>query len=220
MKRLVLLAAAVIACSVAVVPAGAGARSPSLARSRATAVTTTAAASTARATPVKLSWLRNNLIGFHVGPTRATGYGKGRLTGFKRGCPECHWFRATNRMTDHPPVDPTSVLAAAPTAMRRGGFCWPWDNFPWSGHSCWNDMATWNWGGVIDAVNYHPVWDPMSTVDRIVGCYHGAYQGFTGGVLGKQIVGIMIEMSDLVKVTPAGIAWSILGGCVFHLFHR
>ena len=172
-------------------------------------------------TPVKLSWLRNNLIGFHVGPTRATGYGKGRLTGFERGCPECRWFRATNRMSYHPPVDPTSADAAAPATMQlRGGFCWPWDNFPWSGHSCWNDMATWDWGDVIDSFNYHPVWDPMSTVDRIVGCYHGAYQGFTGGVLGKQIVGIMIEMSDLVKITPAGVAWSILGGCAFHLYHR
>jgi hypothetical protein len=219
MKRLVLLAAAAIACSVAVVPAGAGARAPSVAPTPATAVTT--AASPARATPVKLRWLRNNLIGFHVGPSRATGYGKGRLTGFKPGCPECRWFRATNRMTDHPPVDPASADAAVPAAlMQRGGFCWPWDNFPWSGDSCWNDMATWNWGSILDSFNYHPVWDPMSTVDRIVGCYQGAYQGFTGGVIGKQAVGILIEMSDLVKVTPAGIAWSILGGCAFHLFHR
>lgn len=216
MKRLVLLAAAVIACSVAVVPAGAGARSPSAAPTVATA---TAIAKTG--TPVRLSWLRNHLIGFHVGPSRATGYGEARITSFKRGCPECHWFRATNRMSDHPPVDPTSPIAGAAAVMqRRGGFCWPWDNFPWSGHSCWNDMATWDWGHVLDNVNYHPVWDPMSTLDRIVGCYHGAYQGFTGGVIGKQVVGIMIEMSDLVKVTPAGIAWSILGGCAFHLYHR
>lgn len=214
MKRIVLLAAAVIACSVAVVPAGAGARSPS-------AVATQAAAASRTASPVKLSWLRNNLIGFRLGPSRATGYGEARLTGFKRGCPECHWFRTTNRMSNHQPTDPASAPAAATDAMRkRGGFCWPWDNFPWSGHSCWNDMSTWNWGGILNSFNYHPVWDPMSTIDRIVGCYHGAYQGFTGGVIGKQAVGIMLEMSDLVKVSPAGIAWSILGGCAFHLYHR
>jgi hypothetical protein len=218
MKRLVLLAAAAIACSVAVVPAVADARSPGVPALRATATSKTAS-------PVRLSWLRNNLTGFHVGPMRPTGYGEARLTGFKRGCPECHWFRATNRMTDHQPADPASAPAAssdtAPDAMRkRGGFCWPWDNFPWSGNGCWNNMASWNWSGILNALNYHPVWDPMSTIDRIVGCYHGAYQGFTGGVIGKQVVGIMIEMSDLVKVSPAGIAWSILGGCAFHLYHR
>jgi hypothetical protein len=81
-------------------------------------------------------------------------------------------------------------------------------------------MSTWNWGRILSALNYHPVWDPMSTLDRILGCYHGVYQGFTGGVVGKQVVGIMIEMSDLVKVTPAGIAWSIIGGCTFGLFHH
>ena len=215
MKRIVLLAAALIACSVAVVPAGAGARAPSAAATQATA------AVSRTATPVKLSWLRNHLVGFRLGPSRPTGYGEARLTGFQRGCPECHWFHTTNRMSNHQPAEPTSAPAAVPDAMRkRGGFCWPWDNFPWSGNSCWNDMATWNWGGILNSFNYHPVWDPMSTIDRIVGCYHGAYQGFTGGVIGKQVVGILVEMSDLVKVTPAGIAWSILGGCAFHLYHR
>jgi hypothetical protein len=216
MKRLVLLIAAVVACTVAVVPAAAGARSPSAAPTPATAAATARTGS-----PVTLNWLRNNLVGFHVGPSRATGYGKSRVTGFQRGCPECRWVRATRRLTDHPPIDPAFASGATSAALRhRGGFCWPWDNFPWSGNSCWNDMATWDWGGLLDSLNYHPVWDPRSTLDRIVGCYHGAYQGFTGGVIGKQFVGVLIEMSDLVKVTPAGIAWSILGGCAFHLYHR
>jgi hypothetical protein len=124
-------------------------------------------------------------------------------------------------MTNHQPISRTSPGGQLPAALRRqGGFCWPWDSFPWSGGGCWNNMSSWNWGRILDSINYHPVWDPMSTLDRIVGCYHGAYQGFAGGVLGKQVVGIMIEMSDLVKVTPAGIAWSIIGGCAFRLFHH
>lgn len=216
MKRLVLLAAALITCGIVAAPVGAQAH-PGAAPARVVA----ASAATITHSPVTLRWLRHHVVGFDVGPRRATGFGRARLTGFSRGCPECPWFRTINRMTNHQPADPRSASAATPAASRkRGGFCWPWENFPWSGGGCWNNMSTWNWERILDTVNYHPVWDPMSTLDRIVGCYHGAYQGFTGGVIGKQVVGIMIEMSDLVKVTPVGIAWSIIGGCAFHLYHR
>jgi hypothetical protein len=214
MKRLVLLAAALMACGVAVAPAGAGPRSPSVApvQAPATTVTTTASA-------VTLGWLRNNLVGFDVGPSRATGFGKARLTGFTLGCPECRWYRVINRMTNHQPKDPTAASATT-RAAKRGGFCWPWQNFPWSGNGCWNNMASWNWGQILENFNYHPVWDPMSTIDRIVACFHGAYSGLTGGVIGKQSVGILLEMADLVRVTPTGIAYSIVGGCTFDLYHH
>jgi hypothetical protein len=212
MKRFVLLLAAVLACSVAAVPAGAGPRTPSrVAAARMHATT---------ASPVTLGWARNNLIGFEVGPSRATGFGKARITGFARGCPECRWYRVAKRITNHRPPDPTAADGAAPAAFRRGGFCWPWENFPWSGGGCWNNLASWNWGQILDNLNYRPVWDPRSTFDRIVGCFHGAYQGFTSGVIGKQAVGILLEMADLVRVTPAGIAFSIIGGCTFGLLHH
>jgi hypothetical protein len=216
MKRLALLAAALTMCGVAVMPADARPHSPD------GSPATVLAAGRAAGHAITLHWLRNQLIGFRVGPSRATGYGRARLTGFTRGCPECRWYRATNRITDHQPVDPAGAADApsSAAARHRGGFCWPWHMFPWSGGGCWNNMSSWNWWKVLDSVDYRPVWDPMSTLDRIVGCYHGAYQGFTGGVIGKQVVGIMVEMADLVKVSPAGIAWSIIGGCAFHLYHR
>ena len=220
MKRLVLFITAVLACAVLAVPAtGTPVGQPA---GRAAASTTLHAqvAASQHGHPVTLRWLRNNLIDFHIGPRRATGYGKSRITGFQRGCPECRWFRATNRLTDHPPVDPTSAEASASDAsLRRGGFCWPWNDFPWSGSSCWNDMSTWNWGAILDVFNYHPVWDPRSTTDRILGCYHGAYNGLSLGIFGKTFVGLLLEMGDLIKFTPAGAAYTILGGCVFNLFH-
>lgn len=213
MKRLVLLAAVLLLSGVAATPAGAGPRAPGVGPARAHEATVATISSV-----VTLNWLRNNLIGFHVGPRRATGYGKAAITGFTKGCRKCSWYRVDNRLTDHQPIDPLAATATA--AWRRGGFCWPWDNFPWSGNGCWNNMASWDWGRILDALDYHPVWDRRSTIDRIVGCFHGAYQGFTGGVIGRQAVGILIEMADLVRVTPAGITYSVVGGCAFDLFHR
>jgi hypothetical protein len=224
MKRLVLLVAALVMCGVAVAPAGAGARPASAASPTARAGAAPAMANTAvlarSGKHVTLRWLRNNMVGFDVGPRRATGYGKSRLTGFTRGCPECTWYRVTNRMTNHQPTDPRTGLQVTPSAARLSGFCWPWDNFPWSGDACWNNMATWDWGQVLDIFDYRPIWDPRSTIDRIVDCYHGAYQGLTSGVIGKQSVGILLEMADLVRVTPAGVAYSIVGGCAFDLYHH
>jgi len=222
MKRFVLLAAALVMCGVAS-PAAAGVREASAppAMARASALSTADTTVLAKAgTHVTLRWLRNNLVGFEVGPRRATGFGKSRLTGFTRGCPECTWYRVTNRVTNHQPKDPAAAPGLAPAAKRLGGFCWPWEDFPWSGDACWNNMATWDWGRVLDIFDYRPVWDPRSTIDRIVGCYHGAYQGLTSGVIGKQSVGVLLEMADLVRVTPAGIVYSVVGGCAFDLFHH
>jgi hypothetical protein len=231
MKRLVLLAAALVLCGVVAMPAGAVTRpagvvapnavaADAVARpSGATSTVVAAAALAKRGKPVTLRWLRNNLVGFSVGPRRPTGFGKSRLTGFTRGCPECRWYRVTNRLTNHQPKDPTS-RSVRPATHRLAGFCWPWDDFPWSGDGCWNIMAGWDWGRILDILDYRPVWDPRSTIDRLVGCYHGVYQGLTSGVIGKQSVGILLEMADLVRVTPAGITYSVVGGCAFDLYHR
>lgn len=177
----------------------------------------TAATVTTTGTAVTLSWLRNHMPGFDVGPGRATGYGLAELTGFGVGCPDCSWYLVNNRLTNH---QPTSPLAVHNAAVTTGGWCWPWENFPWSGSGCWNNIASWNWGKIFHNFNYDPVWDPRSTSDRIVGCYHGAYDGFTGGVIGKQSIGLLLDVADLVRVTPAGIAYSIVGGCTFSLFHH
>jgi hypothetical protein len=163
-----------------------------------------------------LSWLRSNMPGFEVGPSKATGYGRADLTGFSLGCADCRWYVVGNRLTNHQPTSPLLSRKAA----ALGGWCWPWENFPWSGGGCWNNMASWDWGKILDNFNYRPVWDPRSTADRIVGCYHGAYDGFTGGVIGKQSIGLLLDVADLVRVTPAGVAYSIVSGCTFSLFHH
>jgi hypothetical protein len=227
MRRLVLLGAAVaLLAGVSGRPAAAAPRPTTAAPSPATTMTAMTA------TAATFTWLRHTMPGFEVGPSRPTGYGRADLSGFARGCPDCGWYRVTNRLTNHQPTARLSTPGIAVKApdwrapdwrapdWRAHDWCWPWENFPWSGDGCWNNMATWDWAKIFDHFNYRPVWDRHSTVDRIVGCYHGAYDGFAGGVIGKHAIGLLLDVADLVRVTPAGIAYSVVSGCTFSLFHN
>ena len=77
-------------------------------------------------------------------------------------------------------------------------------------------MASWNWGAIFDS----RLPGQSSVTDNLLDCYHGLHNGLTFGVVGKTLLGMALDLADLVKFTPAGAGYSVIGGCVINLFHN
>lgn len=171
-----------------------------------------------------ITWIRNNLTNFSAGPSRTTGYGKVVLTSFpKATCDGCNWYSIGKSITNHQPT--LAVKGAAPrpapnSVQPNSGFCWPWQWNNWFGDGCWNAIDTWNWGFIFSHLNggYHP-WDSHSTLDNIVGCLQGVYNGITLTVVGKPSIGWLLDNADLLRVTPAGTLYAVIGGCTAYFLH-
>jgi hypothetical protein len=167
-----------------------------------------------------LAWVRNNVVGLSIGPNVRTGYGRATVRAIVKGCPECDWYRVD---LDYENSDPTMSANRANTRPKkhahRSDFCWPWENFIGSGCAGWNSSWTWDWVGIWDMVNgdWHP-WDSLSTVDRFELCVQGVFAGVSIGVIGKGAIARIIAGGEVLKVTPAGAAYSTVSGCVANLF--
>jgi hypothetical protein len=171
-----------------------------------------------------ITWIRNNMTGAVAGPTRNTGYGKAVLTAFpKATCDGCNWYNVTKSVTNHQPtlaLNPAGQRTQASPVSPNSGFCWPWDWGNWFGDGCWNAIDTWNWPFIFSNLNggYHP-WDAHSTIDNIEGCLQGIYQGVTLTVVGKPTIGWLLDNADLLRVSPAGTVYAVIGGCTAYFLH-
>lgn len=170
--------------------------------------------------PVTLAWLQNNIPGLTVGPGPNTGYGKENLGAFTKGCPECTWYSEDRNLTNHQPSSP--AVLARPNAMeQRRDFCWPWDYDWFSGDACWNMPATWDWGAIWDNVYSNMQPDPQNWshwVDWGKQCWDGVYSGGTFGVVGKSAIGAILKKEALVRLSPEGFWYSVVGGCAWEFF--
>jgi hypothetical protein len=166
-----------------------------------------------------LTWIRNNVVGMTIGPNVRTGYGRATISSIVKGCPECEWYRID---LDYAQSDPTFAQRTDTSRRhhaRREGFCWPWENYIGSGCASWNSSWTWDWVGIWDTINgdWHP-WDSLSTVDRFELCAQGVFAGVSVGVIGKGAIARFIAGGEVLKVTPAGAAYSTVSGCIANLF--
>jgi hypothetical protein len=162
---------------------------------------------------VGLTWVLQNVVGETFGPTQRTGYGKGRITGLSKGCPECSWYRVNIAYSDQQPTAAQQGLER-PTTQRLRDFCWPWENYIGSGCAGWNSAWTWNWSDIWHTINgdWHP-WDPQTTIDRVQNCIGGITEHITVFVLGPHAAASVFEGFGEVELTPGGAAYAAGASC-------